>query len=356
MGVRRVALIPRLTGAALAAWLGVAATVASAADPDERAAPPPPDGPSEGGGTSDETSVFATPLFPEADITNAVRIQLRTFIAPEAAAGSGHVTGTRPELSTRATWPVNERTALRIDLRLAEAHYSFHGDVWGPALTQPSGSTLDPDRLINDLDLHSVRLALEGARRIGSDTSWLANGEQWSVVGSGSIGSRWEDSNFDGGLGAGGGVGVGYEIPGRLRAVVGISLRSPLDDADFDIDPYLSLRWRATERITVRTRELGLQAEFALTPFLDTYLAGFRSTDGYRLADRSLLDDLSFRDRQVRVGGGFDWRLANWLQLEVEAGAIVDRRLRVHEEDHGTIFSRNVDPSAYVELRFEFRL
>jgi len=58
----------------------------------------------------------------------------------------------------------------------------------------------------------------------------------------------------------------------------------------------------------------------------------------------------------VRVGGGFDWRLANWLQLEVEAGAIVDRRLRVHEEDHGTIFSRNVDPSAYVELRFEFRL
>jgi len=218
--------------------------VASAADPDERATPPPPDVPSEGGGTSDETSVFATPLFPEADITNAVRIQLRTFIAPEAAAGSGHVTVTRPELSTRATWPVNERTALRIDLRLAEAHYSFHGDVWGPALTQPSGSTLDPDRLINDLDLHSVRLALEGARRIGSDTSWLANGEQWSVVGSGSIGSRWEDSNFDGGLGAGGGVGVGYEIPGRLRAVVGISLRSPLDDADFDIDPYLSLRWR----------------------------------------------------------------------------------------------------------------
>jgi hypothetical protein len=122
------------------------------------------------------------------------------------------------------------------------------------------------------------------------------------------------------------------------------------------VGPLVALRWRQTERFTVRTRELGVQAELVLTPVLEVFVAGFRSTDRFRLQDRRPLGDLSFRDRQVRVGAGFEWRLANYLRLLVEAGSIVDRRLRVHEEDQGTLLSRRGDPSGYVEATIELRL
>jgi hypothetical protein len=135
-----------------------------------------------------------------------------------------------------------------------------------------------------------------------------------------------------------------------------VSLQTSLDKADLDPGPFFSLRWRPIDRLTVRTRELGLQVEFDLTPSCEIYLTGFRSSDSYRLRDRIRpLGDMSFRDRQVRVGVGFDWALASWLSLDLEAGAIVDRRLKVKEEDLGTLLSRRVDPSAYFEVRFEVR-
>jgi hypothetical protein len=302
-----------------------------------------------------ETTFLDAPPFPGLDITKAFRIQLETLTAPDASIGSGHVTVVRPEVGVRATWPVNDRTVLRIATRLAEARYRFRGDVW-PMIPLPSGQALDGDELIGDLDLHATRVSLEGAYRLSENTHWFANDERWSVVGSAYIGSRWEDGDFDSGLDAGGGIGVGYEIPARLRVALGVSLHSQLDEGDLDLGPLFSLRWRPTDRVTVRTRELGLQVEYALTPAFEVHLNGFRSSTGYRLRDRDPFGDLTFRDRHVRVGGGIDWALANWLHLELEAGAIADWRLRVRDEDLGTLWSRRADPSAYFEIRFEVRL
>jgi hypothetical protein len=152
-------------------------------------------------------------------------------------------------------------------------------------------------------------------------------------------------------------LGVGYEIPKRLRVALGVSLQTPLDQGDLGVDPFFSLRWRPIERLTVRTRELGLQVEVDLAPSLEVYLTGFRSSNGYRLRDRfDPLGDLSFRDRHLRLGAGLDWSVVDWLRLGLEAGAIADRRLRVREEDRGTLFSSRVDPSAYFEIRLEVRL
>lgn len=106
----------------------------------------------------------------------------------------------------------------------------------------------------------------------------------------------------------------------------------------------------------MRTCELGLQVEVDLTPSFEVHLIGFRSNDGYRLRDRiRLLGDRTFRDRRVRLGVGLDWSFADWLRLGLEAGALTDRRLRVCEEDLGTLMSRRADSSAYFEVRFEVR-
>ena len=267
-----------------------------------------------------ELGFLETPPFPDLPISEALRIRLGTLIAPDAPVGSGEVTLVRPELNLRATWPARDDLVLRLALRLAESDYTFHGDVWGSSLGAAPGPSVDPDALIGDLDLHSVRLALEGAYRLSNSTNWLAEGEQWAVIGSLYGGSRWEDRDFHHGLETGGALGVGYEIPKRLRVALGISLRTPIDNAGLSLGPLISLRWRPTDRFTLRTR------------------------------------DLTFRDRQVRLASGFDWTLANWLHLELEGGAIVDRHLRIKDEDLGTLLSRHGDPSGYCEVRLEFRL
>lgn len=343
-----------MSAAALAGWLGAAAA-ASAADPNEKA-PPRSDHSTTEGSVAGQSTFLDAPPFPGLDITNAFRIQLETFTAPDASMGSGHVTVVRPEVGVRATWPVNDRTVLRIATRLSEARYRFRGDPWARTIALPSGQNLDADEVIGNLDLHAARLTLEGAYHLSDKTNWLANGERWSAVGSAYIGSRWENGDFDSGLDAAGGIGVGYEIPERLRLALGVVVHSPLDQADLDVGPLVSLRWRPVDRITVRTRELGLQVEYALTPAFEVHLNGFRSSHGYRLNDRDPFGDLSFRDRYIRYGVGIDWCLANWLHLVLEGGGVADRLLRVREEDGGTLVSRRAHRSAYFEVRFDLRL
>jgi hypothetical protein len=349
-GARRSA---RFTAAALAVWLGAAATLASAADKDEEKKGRPDL--SEEGSVTGEAPFLDAPPFPDVDISDAFRIRLEALTAPDTSVGSGHVSVVRPELGVRATWPVSDRMILRLAIRIAQAAYRFRGNVWGPAIHVPTGTAFDGDHLIGDLDLHAGRVSLESAYRLSENTNWLANGEQWSVVGSAFIGSRWEDGDIESGQDAGAAIGVGYEIPERLRAALGVSLRTRLDEAELDFDPFISLRWRPVERLTVRTRELGLQIEYEYNPAIEFYLAGFRSTDGYRLRDRRPLGDLIFRDRHIRAGTGIDLTLARWMHLEFEVGAIFERRLRVREDDRGTLLSQRADPSVYFEVRFDLR-
>jgi len=321
------------------------------------------------GNVAGESTFLSEPPFPGMEITDAFRIQLETFAVPDASLGQGHVTLVRPEVGGSATWPVSERLVLRLSGALANSRYRFRGDPWSPAVESGLGDALD---------LYAGRLALEGAWLLEGAGPWIADGEIWSVIGTLYGGSRWEDGAFGPGLGAGGALGVGYEIPGRLRLALGVSLRTSIEEGGLDPGPLVSLRWDVTDRLTLRNRQLGLQLDVDVTPAFELYVAGFRASDRFRLKDRggSLaglgfegpvpgtgrdasqvpLGDLTFRDRQVRVGAGVDWVLANWLHLELEVGGIAHRRLRLTDEDLGTLASRSVDPSVYFDVRLEVRL
>jgi hypothetical protein len=338
----------RCAGALLASWL-CAAPMMAAADASS----------SDEGRDSGQSSLLDALSSPEFDISDAFRIHSETLVVPDAAIGSGHTSLVRPELGVRATWPVNERIVLRVMTRAAVSRYEFSGDVWGPTSIPSLGVGIpNSDPLIGDsLDLYSARLAFEGAYRLSDRTGWFADNEQWGVVGASNVGSRWEDSAFHAGASAGFAVGFGYEIPEVLRVALGVSLQTPLDRAAFDASPFVSLRWRPLSRVTVRSRELGAQVEFDVLPSLEAYVTGFRSSDRFQLRDRiGVLDELSFRDRYIRAGVGFNWKPTGWLRVGLEGGALVDRVLRVKDEDLGTLLSRRPDPSGYVSIRIEFRL
>ena len=65
------------------------------------------------GNVAGESSFLEEPPFPGVEITDAFRVQLETFVAPDASLGEGHVTLVRPEVGGRVAWPVGERFLLR---------------------------------------------------------------------------------------------------------------------------------------------------------------------------------------------------------------------------------------------------
>ena len=116
------------------------------------------------------------------------------------------------------------------------------------------------------------------------------------------------------------------------------------------------LRWNVTDRFTVRNRGRGLQLEYSLTPRFELFTAGFFDGDKFRLDSRpGLPDDLTFRDESVQAGAGFEWKISRHFRLNIEAGAVAWRELRVKSRNRGTLSKERGDPSAYIDFRFEVR-
>ncbi len=264
---------------------------------------------------------------------------------PEARIGSAHVTLLRPQFGLRVSLPVTDRVGIRVSTRVSTSRYRLRG---GPTTVS---------RFLDDaLDLHAARLALEGSYWLKDVGPFWADEEIWSVLGSISGGSRWEDGDFDSGLGATGTLGFGYEVPDLFRVGLGVSATSSLEEGGLDFSPFVSLRWYVTERFTIRSQGLGARLEYDLTPVIELHATAGRVNDGFRLQDRfGLNDDLTFRDRYLRFSGGFEWDLANWLKFNVEGGYTAERRLRVQGDDLGTIASKRVAPSFFVDLALDVR-
>ena len=146
------------------------------------------------------------------------------------------------------------------------------------------------------------------------------------------------------------------QLDGTLRVAAGVSLGTSIDGGGLDLSPTGSFRWNITEDLTLRDHGFGVQLEYRLTPNVELFASGYRTTDEYRLRDVSgAPDELTFRDRQVLVGAGFEWKLSRRLRLNLEAGAVSWRKVRLHSDDLGTLVSQRGDPSPYLELRLEVR-
>jgi hypothetical protein len=301
-----------------------------------------------GESVADDSTHLDTPPFPGRRHRDALRLNLDSRFLPGADLGPGHTTLYRPELRGRVTLPVSDRAVLRVSGRVRISRYEFSGDPFrfgGVSLTGDS------------LNLYETRLAVQGAYRLNAEhRSLLHEGEVWSLLGSAFAASEFESGSFDDGLSGGGALALGYQLDGTLRVAAGLSLGTSIDGGGLDLGPTGSFRWNITEDLTLRDHGFGVQLEYRLTPNIELFASGYRTTDEYRLRDVSgAPDELTFRDRQVLVGAGFEWKLSRRLRLNLEAGAVSWRKVRVHSDDLGTLVSQRGDPSPYLELRVEVR-
>jgi hypothetical protein len=295
----------------------------------------------------DDPTYLETPPFPGGP-RDAVRLHFQSLFIPGAEIGPGDTSLYRPELRARVTVPVSDRAMLRVSALGGMGRYQFDG----PDAFRYGGASLTGD----SLDLYQTRLSGEGAWRVNEDGFLLREGESWSLLGGVSAGSDFENGAFDDGITGGARFAVGYELRDLLRIAAGVSVETSLDEGGASVSPAASFEWNVNDALTLRNHGLGLQLEYRVSPAIELFAKGFRATQHYHL-DRAAgtPGDLTFEDRQLLAGGGFEWKVFRGLRLNAEAGAVAWRRVRVREDDLGTLVSHRADPSAYFEIRLEVR-
>jgi hypothetical protein len=308
---------------------------------------PPEDGPI---GAFDPANV-ETPAYPSAAqyrIRDTFRLRVQSRFLPAASFDGFDADLYQPSLRFRATAPLSKRAVLQLTVRFAPSIYDFDGSTnffgSGPSNADPFD------------DFFRTQLSLQGGFPINEHRGLFVEEEIWSVLGRAFVGSNWEDGAFGDGLTGGGSLALGYEIDDLIRVAVGVNIKSRIDRSGVKIGPILDLRWNVTDRFTVRNRGEGLQLEYALLPGLELFMAGFFDGQKFRLDSRpGLSDDLTFRDKSVQAGAGFEWRISKHFRLNFEAGAVAWREMRVRSHAMGTLSKERGDPSAYFDLRFELR-
>jgi len=300
--------------------------------------------PNAWGSAERDTAVLETtanePIFPGPLPKELVRLSLETYFAPSADLGSADIDLIRPELRLRARLP------FLANLQVAGSFSTSRYDVHGPAsIFARCPSCPVPS------DLHALSVGLQGGYLINSSGGYLLRpGEEWAVLAAAIGRARWQAGAFDDSLTGGGSAGVGYRLPGRIRLALGVDVESSLGGG-VSVAPMFALRWDITDELRLRSRGLGLELEYWFAERYAMFATGFRSGDQFRLDAPS---KLLWNDRQLAIGGGFEWKPWVSLRMAVEAGAIVSRKISVSDEDE-TLDSVHADPSPYIEVRVEIR-
>lgn len=297
----------------------------------------------------DDPTYIETPAFPGVRYRDALRLHFQTLLLPEAKLGSGHTSLYRPELRARVTVPLSQRAVVRLALLGGMARYEFRG----AAALRAGATSLTRDSLY----LYQTHARLEGAFRLNPQGETVfAEDEIWSLLGGVEGSSDFEGGAFSNGLGGGGSLALGYQRDGWLRVAAGVAISSSLEKGRVAVGPVVSFRWDINEVLTLRNHGLGLRLEYQPVPALELFADGRRTSEQYRLDGvAGLPDDLTFRDRQVLAGVGFEWSLTRWLRINGELGAVAWRKLRIRSDDLGTLASQRGEASPYFQLRFEVR-
>jgi len=293
-----------------------------------------------------ETANLEDPVFPSPRVADALRLRIESRFLPGATFDSFDADLYRPALRLRATAPLWKRGAVQLTARFGTSLYELDGED-GVLTTYASGGVDD---------FYTTSLDLQVGMRVNDGRSLFVAEEIWSILAAGEVRSSWESGAFDDGLVGRGGLALGYEILDVFRIAVGAELGSRIDGSGIRIGPVATFRWNVTDRFTVRSRGIGLQLEYALTPRFEVFVTGLRESDTFRLERRpGFPDDLTFRDEAVLAGVGFEWKVSKHVRLNVEGGAVPWRKLRVKSRDRGDLFEEKADPGPYFEVRLEMR-
>jgi hypothetical protein len=243
--------------------------------------------------------------------------------------------------------PVGDEVSLQFtgDFRASVYDVDDGGDLFADCAECPKPS-----------DFYAVSLGVQSGYHVNRKWSIFRSDERWALLGALYASARWEPGAFEESVSPGLSMGIGYELPGAWRIALAARVERALDGDGVSVGPSGYIRWDPTPYLRLRNRGLGFQLEYRPEARWEIFVAGFRSSDRFRLDRRpGAPSGMTFRDRQVTIGGGVMLKIYDDLRLAVETGAIVDRKLTVAERDDGSLDSADGDASPYFAFRLEIR-
>ncbi len=246
----------------------------------------------------------------------------------------------RYRMGVRMTRRISPRLAIRLSASGQASLFDFDGPTdLIPGMSQP-GDPFD--------SLYKTQVLAAALYRFA---------DSWSLAGGGIGRSSLESGgDFGDSLVGGGFVALGYELGNRLELGAGLQVRSRLRSGGPTISPLLRLRWRITESLRLETRGRGLKLRFKPNRELELWVSGRFESDRYRMDETGTpLGAGILRVRQAPVAAGVLWRPLRWLEVGLEAGAMVYQKLRTQDDNGNNSSSISADPAPFMGTRFELR-
>jgi hypothetical protein len=256
----------------------------------------------------------------------------------------------QPGGRVKVTMPVAPTAALRLIVR-GSALLTEFSDV-STNLFDPGGPKTSQDPFGN---LYSTSFQLQGGWR----TPWsglFSEEERWTLAGEGFARSRWEEgSSFATGVDGGGALGVGYQVGEWLEVLLGGGIQSRHFHGGVGFYPLVEVTWAFAPGWELRQRGRGGEIQYDIDEDVSVFVTGQLQSRSYRLADRPGVGEGRMRDRSVPVGLGVRWDARPGLEFTLTAGAVVQRKLRVENEDGDHLGHVRAGPAPFVSFQIELR-
>ena len=273
------------------------------------------------------------------------RIKLFSRAMYDGDFGSADVDWMRFEGGIALPIPISRKLAINPSISGRGTFFDFDGNrSFLDAGQNPGDDPFD--------DLYSVRFRLEGRYLVDEDWAWL--------------GAAWVSSKFESGADAseafrpGGMVAVSHEFREGLTLVGGLGINEKFNGG-VKFAPFIQGAWQVNDWFKIETTGLGLKATAKAGEGLRVSLFGGINSSRYLLDDRNDgpngVGEGWIRDRRFPLGVGLAWHINKMFRLRVEAGAMLEQKLTVIDENNDEFDVESMDspaPFASIQLQARF--
>ncbi|MFT5151213.1 MAG: hypothetical protein ACI841_001199, partial [Planctomycetota bacterium] len=240
---------------------------------------------------------------------------LRPFLELTGSATLGEGSG---ELST-------QRAGFDATLGFVEADSEFAVHVFTEAsfydIGEPAGSLATIGDPFNDL--YRTGLGIERIWGLDEDFAWQAGAE---LVFGGEDDVSPIDSAQLGGM-----LAVLYNTDEDAGLTLGIAVQSRLEDDPW-IYPFLGFHWSASDSLSFVLEGPEGSATYEVTDNWDATLKARFDMRQYRLNENGPLTGGAFRDEEIRLTAGLDWRPKAGVEFSAEVGRVIWHELSFFDD------------------------
>ncbi len=208
-----------------------------------------------------------------------------------------------------------------------------------------NGSTLVPSVSAPFNDLFRTSAGIQVAIQADEHFSWLA-GAEVSISGEDLVGLT--DSMIFGGLG-----GIRYRISEDVAFTFGLAGESRLA-AEAWVMPFFGMEWEMSDKTSFKVQGSELRLEHQITEHILASCGARYDVRQYRLNGSNPVANGVFRDEEIRVTVGLDWRFSEEATLGLELGQVMWNEFTVLNAAGGLVGETEADPAPYIGLSLRF--